>query len=96
MLYNLKFTTFHGIFKNVYFRLFHFKTDFTDILHYDNTSFKFDIWHCVIKVKVTSSVNVLFIPHQTVRSYNFDTCLEVEIKQLCSSDRLYTFFNRLV
>ena len=45
--------------KHLNFRLFHFKTDFTAILHYDNTSFKFDIWHCVINV--TPSVNVFFI-----------------------------------
>ena len=52
---------FMGYLKTCNFRLFHFKTDFTDILHYNNTSFKFDIWHCVIKVKVTPSVNVFFI-----------------------------------
>ena len=81
-----------GYLKACNFRLFHFKTDFTDILHYDNTSFKFDIWHCVIKVKVTPSVNVFFIKllgHIT-------SAPEVEIKQLCSSDMLYTFFSRLV
>ena len=83
-----------GYLKTCNFWLFHFKTDFTDILHYDNTSFKFDIWHCVIKVKVTPSVCFL---HCLIKLLGHITSApEVEIKQLCSSDMLYTFFSRLV
>ena len=54
----LMFMIFYESPKHLDFRLFHFKTDFTDILHYDNTG---TYSNSTYKVKVTPSVNVFFI-----------------------------------